>query len=116
MRRSRSGPDWFDDVQEENPAKVAEDTAYRNARKHSDRQNARIEHDEALRRVMTAVLNDDMHLFTRISDLAVVLLAIRSVVTPLIVTGFPEKKQATEGDTQWVNYRPSPFSSRSTDF
>ena len=30
--------------------------------------------------------------------------------------GFPEKKQATEGDTQWVNYRPSPFSSRSTDF
>ena len=65
---------------------------------------------------MTAVLNDDMHLFTRISDLAVVLLAIRSVVTPLIVTGFPEKKQATEGDTQWVNYRPSPFSSRSTDF
>ena len=30
--------------------------------------------------------------------------------------GFPEKKQATEGDTQWVNDRPSPFSSRSTDF
>ena len=30
--------------------------------------------------------------------------------------GFPEKKQATEGDTQWVHDRPSPFSSRSTDF
>ena len=28
-----------------------------------DRQNARIEHDEALKRVMTAVLNDDMQLF-----------------------------------------------------
>ena len=50
------------------PAKVAEDTAYRNARKHSDRQNARIEHDEALRRVMTAVLNDDTQLFKQFSD------------------------------------------------
>ena len=33
-----------------------------------DRQNARIEHDEALRRVMTAVLNDDMQLFKQFSD------------------------------------------------
>ena len=55
-------------ITEEIPAKVAEDTAYRNARKHSDRQNARIEHDEALRRVMTAVLNDDMQLFKQFSD------------------------------------------------
>ena len=47
---------------------MAEDTADRNARKHSDRQNARIEHDEALRRVMTAVLNDDMQLFKQFSD------------------------------------------------
>ena len=47
-------------ITEEIPAKVAEDTAYRNARENSDRQNARIEHDEALKRVMTAVLNDDM--------------------------------------------------------
>ena len=47
-------------ITEEIPAKVAEDTAYRNARENSDRQNARIENDEALRRVMTAVLNDDM--------------------------------------------------------
>ena len=55
-------------ITEEIPAKVAEDTAYRNARKHSDRQNARIEHDEALRRVMTAVLNDDMQLFKQFTD------------------------------------------------
>ena len=34
-------------ITEEIPAKVAEDTAYRNARENSDRQNARIEHDEA---------------------------------------------------------------------
>ena len=55
-------------ITEEIPAKVAEDTAYRNARENSDRQNARIEHDEALRRVMTAVLNDDMQLFKQFTD------------------------------------------------
>ena len=37
-------------------------------RVNSDRQNARIEHDEALRRVMTAVLNDDMQLFKQFTD------------------------------------------------
>ena len=30
--------------------------------------------------------------------------------------GFLERNEATEGDTQWVNYKPRPFSSRSTDF
>ena len=55
-------------ITEEIPAKVAGDTAYRNARENSDRQNARIEHDEALRRVMTAVLNDDMQLFKQFTD------------------------------------------------
>ena len=55
-------------ITEEIPAKVAEDTAYRNARQNSDRQNARIEHDEALKRVMTAVINDDMQLFKQFTD------------------------------------------------
>ena len=55
-------------ITEEIPAKVAGDAAYRNARENSDRQNARIEHDEALRRVMTAVLNDDMQLFKQFTD------------------------------------------------
>ena len=55
-------------ITEEIPAKVAGDIAYRNARENSDRQNARIEHDEALRRVMTAVLNDDMQLFKLFTD------------------------------------------------
>jgi hypothetical protein len=32
------------------------------------RQNARIEHDEALRRVMTALLKDDTELFKQFSD------------------------------------------------
>ena len=55
-------------ITKEIPDRVAEDTAYRNARENSDRQNARIEHDEALRRVMTAVLNDDMQLFKQFTD------------------------------------------------
>ncbi|MGD0992141.1 MAG: type I restriction endonuclease subunit R [Gemmatimonadales bacterium] len=50
------------------PARVSADTAYQNARKHSDRQNARIEHDKALARVMTAVLKDDTELFRQFSD------------------------------------------------
>ena len=41
------------------PSRVSADKAYQNARKHSDKQNARIEHDKALARVMTAVLKDD---------------------------------------------------------
>jgi type I restriction enzyme, R subunit len=50
------------------PTKVAADTAYQNAKKHSDKQNARIEHDKALGRVMTAVLKDDTELFRQFSD------------------------------------------------
>ena len=55
-------------ITEEIPAKVAADTAYQNARKNSDRQNARIEHDKALGRVMTALLADDTQLFKQFSD------------------------------------------------
>jgi type I restriction enzyme R subunit len=55
-------------VTEEIPSKVAADKAYQNARKYSDRQNARIEHDKALRRVMTAVLKDDAELYRQFSD------------------------------------------------
>lgn len=50
------------------PARVAKDTAYRNAKKNSDKQNARIEHDKALRRVMTAVMMDDTELFKQFMD------------------------------------------------
>ena len=50
------------------PAKVAADTAYQNAKQNSDRQNARIEHDKALARVMTDVLKDDTELFKQFSD------------------------------------------------
>jgi len=50
------------------PSRVAADTAYQNAKKSSDKQNARIEHDKALRRVMTAVLRDDTELFKQFMD------------------------------------------------
>ena len=50
-------------ITEEIPNRVAADTAYQNAQKNSDKQNARIEHDKALGRVMTAVLKDDTELF-----------------------------------------------------
>ena len=55
-------------ITEEIPAKVSADSAYKNAKQHSDKQNARIEHDKALARVMTAVLKDDTELFKKFSD------------------------------------------------
>jgi type I restriction enzyme R subunit len=55
-------------ITEEIPDRVAADKAYRNARKNSDKQNARIEHDKALARVMTAVLKDDTELFKQFMD------------------------------------------------
>ena len=50
------------------PAKVSADRAYQHARRNSDKQNARIEHDKALARMMTAVLKDDTELFRQFSD------------------------------------------------
>jgi len=55
-------------IAEEIPAKVAADVAYQNARRHSDKQNARLEHDRALGRVMTALLADHTELFKQFSD------------------------------------------------
>jgi type I restriction enzyme R subunit len=55
-------------ISEEIPAKVAADKAYQNARKNPDRQNARIEHDKALQRVMTDLLSDHTELFKQFSD------------------------------------------------
>jgi type I restriction enzyme, R subunit len=66
--------DWQDTdrvrrlITEDIPAKVAADKAYRNAQKNNDRQNARIEHDKALLRVMNGVMKDDTELFKQFSD------------------------------------------------
>jgi type I restriction enzyme R subunit len=50
------------------PTQAAANAAYRNAQQHSDRQNARIEHDKALARVMIGVLRDDTELYKQFSD------------------------------------------------
>ena len=50
------------------PEKVAADKAYQNARKNSDKQNARIEHDKALERVIVALMKDDTQLFKEFQD------------------------------------------------
>jgi type I restriction enzyme R subunit len=55
-------------ITEDIPLKVSEDVAYQNAKKNNDKQNARIEHDKALARVMNAVLRDDTELFKQFSD------------------------------------------------
>lgn len=55
-------------ITEDIPKRVAADTAYQNAQKNSDKQNARIEHDKALERVMAAVLQDDTELFKQFVD------------------------------------------------
>ncbi len=55
-------------ITEDIPSRVAADKAYQNARQNSDKQNARIEHDKALGRVMMAVLKDDTELFKQFTD------------------------------------------------
>jgi type I restriction enzyme, R subunit len=66
--------DWKDEdkirkvIAEEIPAKVAADTAYQNAMKNSDIQNARYEHDQALKRVIVDMVADHTQLFKEFSD------------------------------------------------
>ena len=55
-------------ITDEIPKKVSADQAYQNAKKNSDRQNARIEHDKALKRVITALFTDDAQLFKQFQD------------------------------------------------
>ena len=68
------GIQWEDDdrvhemITETIPAKVAQDAAFKNARENSDRENARIEHDRALARVMTSIMKDDTELFKQFVD------------------------------------------------
>ena len=68
------GIDWADEdrvrqmITVDIPGMVAEDTAFKNARENSDRENARIEHDKALGRVMTSIMKDDTELFRQFMD------------------------------------------------
>ena len=49
-------------------SRVTDDEAYRNARENSDKENARVEHDRALLRVMTSLMKDDTQLFKLFMD------------------------------------------------
>ncbi len=55
-------------ITEDIPRRVLADTAYQNARRHSDRQNVQIELEKALRRVMPGFLKDDTQFFKLFSD------------------------------------------------
>lgn len=55
-------------IAEDIPARVALDKAYQNAQQHSDKQNARLEHDKALNRVVLELLADHTELFKQFSD------------------------------------------------
>ncbi len=55
-------------ISDDLPRRVAADPAYDNARRNSDAQNARIEHDKAPGRAMVDVMKDDTELFRRFSD------------------------------------------------
>lgn len=55
-------------IAEEIPVRVTQDKAYRNAQTNSDRQNAKLEHDKALNRVMLDLVFDYTELFKQFSD------------------------------------------------
>jgi len=66
--------DWADGdrihklITEEIPQRVAADEAYQNAQQNSDKQNARIELDKALKSVIVGLMKDDTQLFKQFSD------------------------------------------------
>ncbi len=72
--RNGNNIDWKDAdkirkvISEEIPAKVAADKAYQNAIKNSDKQNARIEHERALQRVILSLLKVHTELYAQFSD------------------------------------------------
>lgn len=55
-------------ITEEIPARVAQDKAYQNAQTNSDKQNAKLEHDKALNRVVLELISDHTELFKQFSD------------------------------------------------
>ena len=55
-------------ISQELPEQVSQNTAYQNAMKNSDSQNARIEHDKALALAITNAINDDTELFKQYFD------------------------------------------------
>ena len=65
---SFSNPDSVSDIIKTMPGRVNEDQAYQNAKMHSDRQNARVEHDAAMKRQITALLRDNTELYKKYTE------------------------------------------------
>lgn len=55
-------------ITEQLPALVNANKAYQNAKKNSDKQNARVEHDKALVQAIVSIMNDDGELFKQFQD------------------------------------------------
>ena len=67
------GIDWKDEDNvrrqlRELPAMVARDEKYRNALKNSDKQNARMESDNALKNAVFSIMQDNMEIFKQFND------------------------------------------------
>ena len=56
-------PERVNEIINQMPGQVLEDEDYRNARMNSDRQNAQIEHDSALRKLITAMVRCQTELY-----------------------------------------------------
>ena len=65
---SFSNPDHVSEIIKDMPDRVNEDEAYQNAKMNSDKQNARIEHDAALKRQVTAMLRDNTELYRKYTE------------------------------------------------
>ena len=65
---SFSNPEHVTEMIKTMPDRVNEDEAYRNAKMHSDQENARVEHDAALKRQITAALRDNTELYKKYTE------------------------------------------------
>ena len=65
---SFNNPDHITEIIKDMPDRVNADEAYQNAKMHSDRQNAKIEHDAAMKRQITAMLRDNTELYRKYTE------------------------------------------------
>ena len=87
---------WHDEdrvrrlIAEDLPAAVQADESFRNAQEQSDRQNVRIEHDNALKRAVNGTIDDDMQFFKRFSDDESFKRWVAESIFQLVCSGGPE--------------------------
>jgi len=87
--------EWHDDdkirylIAEEIPRKVAANRAYQNAIRNSDKQNAEIEHEKALKGVITDLMSDHLELFKQFQDNQAFRKWLRDTVFAATYTGPP---------------------------